>query len=142
MRLLLLAKNGRNANWYGLFHSHNYLKWDNFCHYEWKFKIKEEWNMYCTEKKTNFHIQSERDSQCTYILLSIYTLSPYHFKTSGLVHDVFFLYLRNLDIIKYTKLTTLFILLVLHSPEKNSQLRHWLINWGKGCKRNLFSSIC
>ena len=103
-------------------------------------KFKEEWNMYCAEKKTNFHIQSERDSQCTYILLSVYTLSPYPFKASGLVHDVFFLYRRNLDIIKYTKLTTLFTLLVLHSPEKNSQLRHWLINWGKGCKRNLFLS--
>ena len=59
MKLLPLVKNGKYTNWFGLFHFHNYLKWDNFCRYKWKFKFqKVEWNVYSVEKSICFHFQS------------------------------------------------------------------------------------
>ena len=72
------------------------------------------------EKKTNFHIQSERDIIYAHVLLSIYTPFPCThtlWKVSDLVYDVFsFLYPKNLDSIKYSKLTAFHIL--LYPPEK------------------------
>ena len=34
MKLLPLLRNGKYTNCFRLFNFHNYLKWDNFCHYE------------------------------------------------------------------------------------------------------------
>ena len=73
-RLLPSAQNGRKTNWFGLIDLHKYLTWNDFYHYEWKFRIqKVYWNVHSTEKRTNFHFQSEKDDRCTYELLSIYT---------------------------------------------------------------------
>ena len=36
----VFAKNRRNTNLFGLFYFHNYLEWENLCHYEQKFKIQ------------------------------------------------------------------------------------------------------
>ena len=51
------SKNKRYASWFGLFHFHNYLEWDDFSHYEWKFN-------------------SERDNPCAYALLSVSNPTP------------------------------------------------------------------
>ena len=46
-----------------------------FCYCKWKFKVQMiECNVYSDEKRTNFSFQSERDSPCKYVLLSIYIL--------------------------------------------------------------------
>ena len=78
MKLLRLEKNGKCTNWFGLLHFHIYLKWYNFCHYKSKFKFqKVEWNVCSVEKSICFHIRSERDSQCVYLLQLLYTPSLY-----------------------------------------------------------------
>ena len=64
-------------NWFGSFHFHNYLKWDDFCHYESKLKIqKVKWNVFRAEIRIHFHFQLKRYSSCAYVLLSVYTPLP------------------------------------------------------------------
>ena len=60
----------------GLFYFHYHIKWDDICHYKWKFKI-ERWTMYSSEKKAKFHFKSETRGQraITLLILSIYTPS-------------------------------------------------------------------
>ena len=98
-----------------------------------KFKIqKVELNLCSTEKKTNFHVQSERDSPFTYVLLQIYTPLPSTHTLEKVLHlvvDVFFLYPRNLDIIKYTKLTIFVFLLVPPSLPKKLYSRIYFLNF-------------
>ena len=104
----LFCKNGRD-----------YLKWEGFCHYEWKFKTQKVRRNACSaRKRTNFHFPVG-NRPCAY-LPSLCTLFPCAFtlwKVSDLVMMPFFQYPRNLDIIKYTTLTVLFIFLAL-PPEK------------------------
>ena len=70
------SKKGRNTNWLKLIYFLNHIKWDDICHYEWKFKI-ERWMMYSSEKKAKFHFKSETGgpSASTLLILSIYTPS-------------------------------------------------------------------
>ena len=77
MRLLPLAKNGRNVNLFGLFYFHNPIKWDNICHYECKFKIDIKRRfVYSAEKKTKFNFKSKRFSlYASTLIVSIYTPS-------------------------------------------------------------------
>ena len=63
---------------------------------------------------------------------SISPSPPSHFlckhamwKVSDLAYVTFFVYPRNLDIMKYTKLTAFFIVLVSPPPQKKLKLRHW-----------------
>ena len=106
--LVSFVKNGRD-----------YLKWEGFCHYEWKFKTqKVGWNACSARKRTNFHFPVG-NRPCAY-LPSLCTFFPCAFtlwKASDPVMMPFFQYPRNLDIIKYTRLTLLFIFLAL-PPEK------------------------
>ena len=63
--------------------------------------------MFSAEIRVHFHFQSEGGNLCLYALLSFYKPSSCAhtlWKASDLVHDIFFLYPRNLDIIKYNKL--------------------------------------
>ena len=124
IKLLLLAKHGRNTNWFGLFQVHNYLKWGDFCDYKWKFKIqKVEWKFYSAEKKANLNFQSEKDSSCLFVLLSINAPLPERtlYGRSLTFFLTLFLYPRNLDIIRSRCLRFFFLLCC---PEKNSQLGH------------------
>ena len=106
--LVSFVKNGRD-----------YLKWEGFCHYEWKFKTQNVgWNACSARKRTNFHFPVE-NRPCAY-LPSLCIFFPCAFtlwKASDPVMMPFFQYPRNLDIIKYTRLTLLFIFLAL-PPEK------------------------
>ena len=36
------SKKGKKTNWIELFNHRNHLKWDNICHYEWKFRGEKE----------------------------------------------------------------------------------------------------
>ena len=87
--LLPLAKNGRYTNWFGSFHFHNYLKWDDFCHHEWKFKIQRvEWNVFSAEIR--IHFISNR-KEIVYVHTYYYqTTSPLSVRTIDLVREVFF----------------------------------------------------
>ena len=61
---------GRNTNWFGLFYFCKYVKWNSFCHYEWKFEIqKVEHKDVCTWGEV--HV-----CPCVYVLLLIYFSSP------------------------------------------------------------------
>ena len=112
-RLLPLAKNMRKIDWFRLFYFHNYLKRVNICqrdiserHYEWNWINEIE----CSAKeKIIFHSQSERDAHVCPYYYQFTPLSPVRtLKAIDLVHDIFFPYHRNLNVIKYTKLTTFF----------------------------------
>lgn len=110
-RLLPSATNGRSTgiqidSYYTiLIIIQNYLKRDDFCYYEQKFKIqKAEWNRYsaCVQKAINFHYQWERVHLRTYFyqytphspIQTLYgrplTLIHPLWKASDLVHDVLF----------------------------------------------------
>ena len=103
---------------------HNYLKCDDFCNYEWKFKIqKVEWNVYSAKKRTNFY----RKQMCVPISITVQPLQlcAHYGRPLTLYMMCFFLYPRNLDIMKYyTKLTAFLILFLLSPQNKNSQLMH------------------
>ena len=110
-RLFPLAKNGRNTNWFGLVYFHNHIKWDDICHYDWKFKIaKERWIMYSAEKKTKFHFRSGRGSP---LIVAIYTLSSCtHNLWKVFVNVIFFLYPKKLDHRKIYQAYHIFFLVV------------------------------
>ena len=103
-----LAKNRRYTNWFGSFHFHNYLKWDDFCHYEWKFKIlKVEWNVLSAEIRVHFIFNRK---EIVHVSTHYYQSTPplpvriLYTRPLTLYMMYFFLYPRNLDIIKYNKL--------------------------------------
>ena len=106
MILVLLAKNGRITNWFGLFYSHNPIKWDNICHYKCKLKFD-------IKKQIIYSVGNKyTPSSCTYILWKVF------------VNDIFSYILKNLGIVKYPKFTTFFILVEQLPPWKNFQMWH------------------
>ena len=64
-----------------------------------------------SEKKTNFHLQSEKEYTCVRTSINIHLPSAVR-TLYGKSVILYMIYPENLDTIKYSKLTTFFILFV------------------------------
>ena len=98
--LVSLVKNGKD-----------YLKWERFCQYQWKFKIQMvEWNMCSTEKRKNFHFPVGNKCFMCVLTITIHPLLLYAHFMEGFwpCNHVFFPISQICCIIIYTMLIVRF----------------------------------
>ena len=90
--LVSLVKNGRD-----------YLKWEGFCQYQWKFKIQMVgWNVCSTGKRTNFHFPVGNKWFMWVLTITIHPLLLYAHFMEGFWPCNHIFFPRYLAIIKYT----------------------------------------